>query len=125
MGRQGMTLPPFSVILPGTTTRGRLGMARFQVRYAAAAIALAAFFGGTGTAEAACQCSCVNGQVRPVCTSSIDIRPICTPGICPIVPPAIKPIAPPAIPPLGTKSCRMVQVLNPATGLYEWRNLCR
>lgn len=100
-------------------------MTRFQVRYSTAVIALAAFFGGAGSAEASCQCSCVNGKATPVCTSSIDIRPICAPRICPIAPPAVTPISPPSIPPLGTKTCRMAQVLNPATGLYEWRNLCR
>lgn len=76
-------------------------------------------------AAAACQCSCVNGQVQPICSSSIDIRPICTPRICPIVPPAVRPIATPVVPPIGTRSCRMEQVLNPYTGQYEWRSVCR
>lgn len=76
-------------------------------------------------AEAACQCSCVNGQVQPICTSSIDIRPICSPRICPIVPPAVRPIATPIVPPIGTRTCRMEQVVNPYTGQYEWKQICR
>lgn len=53
----------------------------------AAPIAFATvWLSSTSPANAACQCACVNGQVQPVCTSSIDIRPICTPRVCPIVP---------------------------------------
>ena len=33
-------------------------------------------------ANAECVCSCVNGQVTPICTSSIDVRPICAPRVC-------------------------------------------
>lgn len=88
-----------------------------------AALAASALY--PSPAQASCQCSCVNGQVQPVCTSSIDVRPVCSPRICPIVPPAVRPIATPVVPPVGTRSCRMEQVLNPNTGQYEWRSICR
>lgn len=37
-----------------------------------------------GAANAACTCQCVNGQMQPLCQSSIDLPPICPPTICPI-----------------------------------------
>ena len=76
-------------------------------------------------ADAGCVCRCVNGEVQAVCSSSLDIEPICAPAICPITPPAIRPIDPPTVPPIGTSSCRSEQVLNPYTGAYEWRQVCR
>lgn len=76
-------------------------------------------------ASANCACRCVNGEVRPICTNSLDIPPICAPTICPIVPPAITPIQTPQIPPIGTSACRQVQVLDPYTGQYRWRTICQ
>ena len=76
-------------------------------------------------AEAECICACVNGQVQTLCSSTLDIRPICAPQICPIVPPSIQPIAPPTIPPLGTSQCELKQVLNPVTKQYEWKRICQ
>lgn len=76
-------------------------------------------------AYADCECQCVNGQVRALCSSPLDIRPICSPAICPFVPPSIQPIATPMIPPIGTRSCRPAQVLNPFTGQYEWKTVCQ
>lgn len=80
---------------------------------------------GIYDAGAACVCRCVNGEVRALCSSSIDIEPICAPQVCSIVPPSIAPIQQPRIPPIGTQSCRQAQVLNPNTGRYEWREICR
>jgi hypothetical protein len=76
------------------------------------------------TSQAECICTCVSGQVKALCRSSLDIPPICAPQICPIVPPSVQPIAPPTIPPLGTSQCEPKQVFNPATGQYEWRRVC-
>ncbi len=75
--------------------------------------------------SAGCVCRCVNGEVQAMCSSTLDIEPICAPAICPIVPPAIRPIDPPTLPPIGTSSCRSEQVLNPYTRQYEWRQICR
>jgi hypothetical protein len=74
---------------------------------------------------AGCVCRCVNGEVRALCSSTLDLEPICSPQICPIVPPSIQPIQAPTLPPLGTQSCSQQQVLNPRTGQYEWRSVCR
>lgn len=76
-------------------------------------------------ADASCVCRCVNGEVQAICSSTLDIEPICAPAICPITPPAIRPIDPPSVPPIGTSSCRSEQVLNPSTRQYEWRQICR
>ena len=76
-------------------------------------------------ARAGCVCRCVNGEVQAICSSTLDIEPVCAPAICPIVPPAIRPIDPPTVPPIGTSSCRSEQVLNPSTRQYEWRQICR
>lgn len=72
-----------------------------------------------------CICTCVNGVNQPLCTSPLDIPPICPPKICPIEPPSVEPIRPPRIPPIGTKRCWMEQVLNPYSGQYEWIEICR
>lgn len=82
---------------------------------------------GTATldAHAACVCRCVNGDMKAICESSLDIPPICPPTVCPIVPPAVEPIQTPRVPPIGTRECRQVQVLNPNTNRYEWKEVCR
>lgn len=75
-------------------------------------------------ASAACVCRCVDGEMQPLCSSSIDLPPICPLTICGIVPPSIAPIAPPALPPLGTSECHQRQVMNPDTRRYEWQRVC-
>ena len=79
----------------------------------------------SGIASADCVCRCVNGQVQALCRSSLDIQPICAPQVCQVVPPSIEPIATPRVPPIGTSSCRQVQVQNPVTRQYEWKEVCR
>ena len=71
-----------------------------------------------------CQCRCVEGEVQAICSSSLDIEPICSPRICPITPPAVKPIDIPRVPPIGTKTCTQKQVYNENTGQYEWQEVC-
>ncbi len=71
-----------------------------------------------------CQCACVNGNVKAICTSTLAIKPICAPRVCDIVPPSIKPIDTPTIPPIGTDKCDLKQVLNEQTHEYEWKRLC-
>ena len=80
---------------------------------------------GTTEAHADCVCRCVSGEMTPICSSSIDLPPICPAQICPITPPSIAPIPSPRVPPVGTRECRPEQVLNPYTGRYEWKSICR
>jgi hypothetical protein len=72
-----------------------------------------------------CVCRCVNGEMTPLCSNSLDLPPICPPTICPIVPPSIQPISPLYIPPIGTSQCQNKQILNQRTGQYEWRLICQ
>lgn len=76
-------------------------------------------------ASAECVCRCVNGNMQPICRSSLDISPICPPTVCPIVQPSVAPIPSPRVPPVGTSACRPEQVYNRITGQYEWREICR
>jgi hypothetical protein len=76
-------------------------------------------------ASASCVCRCVNGEVQALCSSSIDLPPICPPRVCPITPPSVAPIQAPRVPPIGTTVCRQAQVFNQRTGQYEWREVCR
>ena len=79
----------------------------------------------TSEVRANCICRCVNGNMQAICSSSIDIQPICPPTICQIVPPSIAPIQSPTIPPIGTTNCAPQQVLNPYTHVYEWKSICQ
>ena len=76
-------------------------------------------------AEARCVCRCVNGNMQPLCSSTLDIPPICPPTVCQIRTPSLAPLPSLKLPPLGTTSCRQAQVLNPYTGRYEWKRVCR
>lgn len=76
-------------------------------------------------ARASCECRCVDGEMRALCSSSIEIAPICPAVACGIPPAAIAPIKPLRIAPLGTSQCTQRQVLNPDTHQYEWRRLCQ
>ena len=82
-------------------------------------------FGINTQSFARCSCECVGGNVVPICQNATDLQPICPARICPLTPPSISPLQNPSLPPLGTSNCQQQQVLNPATGRYEWRNLCR
>jgi hypothetical protein len=55
-----------------------------------------------GHANASCVCRCVDGQMQPLCTSAIDLRPICPMGACAMASPSIAPLQPMWLPPLGT-----------------------
>ena len=76
-------------------------------------------------ARASCECACVGGRMQPVCSSSIDLPPLCPPTLCALPPPSIAPLPEARLPPLGTSRCSQRQVLNPQTQQYEWRSLCQ
>ena len=78
----------------------------------------------TVSAEASCVCRCVDGGMHPLCTSSMELPPICPITVCPIVPLTLAPLPPIQLPPLGASQCSQRQVLDPATGQYEWRSVC-
>ena len=75
-------------------------------------------------ASADCICACVGGEVQAICSSTLDLAPICAPKICPLTTPSIKPLDSLELAPLGTTSCTNEQVYNYSTGRYEWTRLC-
>lgn len=72
-----------------------------------------------------CQCECVNGVNRPMCTSAMDMAPMCPPMQCPMMAPSLAPLNPPTLPPIGTRSCRQMQIYNQYTRQYEWQQVCQ
>jgi len=87
-------------------------------------VAALGVLGFISNANASCQCVCMNGEVRAVCSSTLDIEPVCPPRVCPITPPSIEPIQRPRVPPVGTSNCVQKQIYNEHTRLYEWREVC-
>ena len=73
---------------------------------------------------AKCDCLCVNGNVEAICSNAYEVRPVCTPRVCPIPPPSLEPLESPQLPPLGTTSCHQAQVYNESTRQHEWRRVC-
>ena len=77
-------------------------------------------------AFADCVCQCVNGELAAVCTGNIAVAPQCAPRTCP---------APSSSQPMarnlqvssqgGGSDCAPRQVLDPVSGKYEWKVLCR
>ena len=90
----------------------------------ATAAAILIWMMASSAAMAGCTCQCVNGEMQPLCNSSIDLPPICPPTICPIMSPSIEPINPPSIPPIGTSNCRQARVCDPF-GNCRWQTVCR
>ena len=75
----------------------------------------------TGTAEAACSCQCINGEVRAVCQYSFDPEPVCPPRFCAM--PRVVPEVPPP-PSAGPRKCVVKEILNDRTGKFEKREVC-
>jgi hypothetical protein len=91
-----------------------------------AAIAVVFVVAGVVTrAEARCVCRCVDGEVVAVCQSANDVPPVCSPSLCPVDSPRVKPTPAPRGPRTGTGQCESRHVFNPATGQYEWKEVCR
>jgi len=88
------------------------------------AVSLFVFLLASGNALADCRCVCMNGEVRAICSSSLDLEPICPPRICPITTPSIEPIQTPRVPPIGTSNCVQKHVYNEYTRRYEWKEVC-
>ena len=104
---------------------GRLGASMKLIRLIAGALVCASIFVFGHAAYANCECTCVNGHVQALCQSAVDLPPLCPPQLCPLQTPSIAPIPQAQLPPLGTTHCEQAQVLNPRTGMYEWRQVCR
>ena len=76
--------------------------------------------------SAKCACTCVNGKMEAVCSSSggmTGMKPMCA-GMCPM--------AGTGMPGMGNNSstfnkagCSQEQVWNEGTRRYEWKTVCR
>lgn len=77
-----------------------------------------------GQTSGGCQCACVNGRMQSMCANPSGPTLICS-GSCPSAPTSIAPITPGVVSPVGTDRCSQQQVLNPKTGIYQWRTVCR
>ena len=53
---------------------------RITMKYLLSIVAVGGLFLSSG-AYASCQCVCMNEEVRAVCSSTLDIEPICPPRI--------------------------------------------
>jgi hypothetical protein len=95
---------------------------RYSIRLITIALVIVA---APAAAHATCGCSCVNGQMQPLCSSAIEVPPICPSTVCRVAPPSVTPIMPPQVPPVRTSQCHMMQVLNPSTETYQWQRVCQ
>ena len=86
--------------------------------------ALAVSLLGGSAASAGCTCQCVDGEMQPLCQSSIDLPPICPMMTCPIAAPSLAPLTPPALAPLGTSECRQARVCD-TFNHCQWQQVCR
>jgi hypothetical protein len=79
-------------------------------------------------ASAACKCTCVNAQIEAVCTSQTDLPPVCAPRTCTVKPlraGLVNQASVAASTSGSTKQCHETQVLNPQTGSYVSKQVCR
>lgn len=76
-------------------------------------------------ASASCHCSCVNAQIEAVCTSPSDLPPVCAPRSCTVKPSSVALINETSIATNLTKQCHETLVLNPQTGSYISKQVCR
>jgi hypothetical protein len=79
---------------------------------------------GSATANAACTCQCVDGQMQPLCENSMELPPLCPLAICPLTPRSIAPLNPRTLSPLGTSQCQQAQVCD-RSGNCLWQQACR
>jgi hypothetical protein len=77
-------------------------------------------------AFARCDCRCVDGHAQAACTSSFDVPPVCS-QYCPQQQPMtpIGPIDSQVDNGNTTGLCETVMTMNPRTGRYQPRQLCR
>ena len=78
-----------------------------------------------GKAMASCECRCIDGEAQAVCSSSLEVGPICSSRICPTRSPSVAPTERPRVPPTGTSRCTQQQVYNEYLRKYEWKEICR
>lgn len=76
-------------------------------------------------ASAACQCSCVEGQIEPVCAAATDLPPVCAPRACTLKQPSGTLVSQSQTAANTTKQCRTSLVRSPQTGSYVSKQVCQ
>ncbi|AKH39631.1 hypothetical protein AAW31_12690 [Nitrosomonas communis] len=71
-----------------------------------------------------CQCVCMDGEVSAICSSTLDVPPICSPRICPVMPLSVEPIQSLRISPIGTSNCVQKQIYDDNLYRYKWQEVC-
>ena len=76
-------------------------------------------------AFASCGCSCVNGQIEAVCTLPSELPPVCAPRACTVKQPKATLVNQSSLATSEPKQCRETHVLNPQTGTWIAKQVCR
>jgi len=96
---------------------------RWTSIFSAALCCAAGMLSSVQPAFASCDCRCIDGQAQAVCSSSLEVPPLCSGQSCPVSP-SMTPVAPLGGA-VGDSICDTVQVFNPRTRRYESRQACR
>jgi hypothetical protein len=91
------------------------------------AILTAALMTFAGVAAADYVCQCVNGELAAIYSGNVSVEPVCAPRSCP-APTASSSTARSlqvSTQGGGGSDCAPRQVMDPISGKYEWKVLCR
>lgn len=75
-------------------------------------------------ASAACKCSCVDGQIEPVCSTNSELPPACSARACSVKPTRASLVSLDKSD-LNKGQCQEKLVLNPQTGAYIPKKVCQ
>lgn len=112
-------------------TAARSGSDIIVVRVASLIIAAAAIFlfslAFSKNASADYVCQCVNGELAAIVSGNIDVQPVCAPRVCPAPSSTSSMARSLQVSSKGGSGsdCAPQQVMNTATGQYEWKVLCK
>jgi len=77
-------------------------------------------------ASADCRCSCVKGEIEPVCSAATDLPPVCAPRACSVKTANVTPVNQARITPTGSSSqCHMELIPSTRSGRYDWKKVCQ
>jgi hypothetical protein len=76
-------------------------------------------------ASADCRCSCVNGEIEPVCSASTDLPPVCAPRACSLKTANVTPVNQARITQAGSLQCHMELIPSTRVDRYDWKKVCQ
>jgi hypothetical protein len=74
--------------------------------------------------SAECNCACISGSVKAICSDLKEKEPVCTQRVCPIRTPPVTPPPTTRVPPKGVSKCVPMQIYNEETHKFEWKQIC-